>query len=125
MLNYLGAQPGPGLSMPAGMPGSGSPTDPMLSPAAAAGASMGGGGMPPQGAPPPAAMPPAPQGGVPMPGQPAGGPGMSDAAGRQYMTETQQDGSILLYLKNPDGSKGPAVKIITPPKAGKPPTATQ
>lgn len=123
MLNYLGAQPGPGITMPGGMPGAGGPTDPMLSPAAAAGAL--GGGMPPiPSAPPPAAMP-MPPGGIPMPGQPAGGPGMLDAAGRQYLTETQQDGSILLFLKNPDGSKGPAVKIITPPKMGKPPTATQ
>jgi hypothetical protein len=44
---------------------------------------------------------------------------MMDAAGRQYMTETQQDGTVLLFLKNPDGSKGPAVKIISPPKGGK------
>jgi hypothetical protein len=34
----------------------------------------------------------------------------------EYVNETQADGSILLRMKNPDGSVGPAVKIISPPK---------
>lgn len=34
----------------------------------------------------------------------------------QYETVTQSDGSILLHIKNPDGSLGPAVKIVRAPK---------
>ena len=121
MLNYLGANPQPGLSMPAGMPGSGAPTDPTLPPSAGMGA--------PEAAPaPPTPAPPAPGGGGggggmgQMASMMGGlmGLGMVDPAGRQYMAVTQEDGSVLLHLKNPDGSKGPAVKIIPPIKARKP-----
>lgn len=94
MLNYLGANPQPGLSMPAGMPGSGAPSDPLASP-------MGGGGAPAGPAPMPAF------GGMGMPGV-----GMMDAAGKQYEAVTQEDGTVLLHMKNPDGSRGPAVKIV-------------
>jgi hypothetical protein len=45
---------------------------------------------------------------------------MADPAGRQYEAVTQEDGSILLHMKNPDGSKGPAVKIINPIKPRQP-----
>lgn len=106
MLNYLGANPAPGITMPGGMPGSGAPTDPLAPPS------------------PPSPMGPAPDmsgamGGAPSPmGFP--GVGMTDPAGRQYEAVTQEDGSVLLHMKNPDGSKGPAVKIIPPIKARKP-----
>lgn len=40
---------------------------------------------------------------IPMP------PGPGDA---KYEAVTQEDGSVLLHVKNPDGSIGPAVKII-------------
>jgi hypothetical protein len=46
--------------------------------------------------------------------------GMTDPAGRQYDAVTQDDGSVLLHMKNPDGSRGPAVKIIPPIKSRKP-----
>jgi hypothetical protein len=111
MLNYLGATPAPGLSMPSGMPGSGAPSDPMASPGAAS--ALGG---------PPSPVPPAPSpfgggGGGGMSGFPP--IGMTDPAGRQYEAVTQDDGSVLLHMKNPDGSRGPAVKIIPPIKARK------
>jgi hypothetical protein len=48
------------------------------------------------------------------------GVGMTDPSGRQYEAVTQDDGSVLLHMKNPDGSKGPAVKIIPPIKSRKP-----
>jgi hypothetical protein len=119
LLNYMGAAPGPGLSMPAGIPGVGGPQDPTLSPGAAMAASappppmMGGGGMPPMmgGG-----------GGAPPPGMPSAG-GLTDPAGRQYKAVTQADGSILLHLQNPDGTLGPAVKIIPAPKTPSAPAA--
>lgn len=51
-------------------------------------------------------------------GAPAFGgmPGPQDPASAQYVAVTQSDGSILLHIKNPDGSAGPAVKIINPIK---------
>lgn len=102
MLNYLGANAAPGLSMPGGLLGSGEPSDPLASAAA-----------PSMGAPPPSMG-----GGM----GPMGFPnvGMTDPAGRQYEAVTQDDGSVLLHMKNPDGSKGPAVKIIPPIKSRKP-----
>jgi len=110
MLNYLGAAPGPGVTMPGGMPGSGAPTDPMLSPQAA----FGGESAP---APMPAGPPPMGGGGG-MFGMPAAG--MIDPAGRQYEAITQEDGSVLLHMKNPDGTRGPAVKIVPPIKPRNP-----
>jgi hypothetical protein len=104
MLNYAGAAPAPGLTMPGGMPGTGGPTDPLASPM----------GAPPMGAPPPVGGPP----GVLGPGMPP--VGMVDPAGRQYEAVTQEDGSILLHLKNPDGTRGPAVKIVPPIKSRNP-----
>jgi hypothetical protein len=38
----------------------------------------------------------------------------------EYGTTTQEDGSILLHLQNPDGSKGPVVKVIPPIKRSGP-----
>lgn len=114
MLNYLGAAPSPGNTMPAGMPGSGTPSDPMLSPGAAAGAAAGPPPPPmgPMGGPPGGAPPMGPMGMPPV--------GMTDPAGRQYKAVTQEDGSVLLHLQNPDGSLGPAVKIIPPIKPRNP-----
>jgi hypothetical protein len=109
MLNYLGANPAPGLTMPGGMPGSGGPADPMSSPAAAAPSPMG---------PPPPDMGGGMGGGMGPMGFPS--VGMTDPAGRQYDAVTQDDGSVLLHMKNPDGSRGPAVKIIPPIKSRKP-----
>lgn len=86
------------MTMPAAVPGSGSMADLMSAPM--------GGGAPPQQASP------AIGGGLPgMPGTPNPD---------QYATTTQQDGSILLHLKLPDGSLGPVVKIIEPIKPRKP-----
>jgi hypothetical protein len=41
-------------------------------------------------------------------------------ADQQYVAVTQEDGSILLHLKKPDGSVGPAVKIVNAVKPKKP-----
>ncbi len=66
---------------------------------------------------PDASQPPAgmPMGGPsPLPGLlPPGGPAPS-----QYQAVTQEDGTVLLHIQNADGSLGPAVKIISPPKPG-------
>ncbi len=107
MLNYLGANPAPGLTMPGGMPGAGGPSDPLTPPPAPSpmGPAMDMGGMGGMG----------PMGGMGFPGV-----GMTDPAGRQYEAVTQEDGSVLLHMKNPDGSRGPAVKIIPPIKSRKP-----
>lgn len=48
-------------------------------------------------------------------------PGEVDPASLQYMNETQTDGTVLLRVKNPDGTPGPVVQIVKPPapkKAG-------
>lgn len=85
---------GPGLSMPAAVPGFGGPPP---GPGGAPGMPIGG---PPGGAPMGLGMMPT---------------GM-DPASQQYTAVTQADGSILLHTLNPDGSLGPAVKIINPIK---------
>jgi hypothetical protein len=49
-------------------------------------------------------------------------PGEVDPASLQYLTETQADGTVLMRVKNPDGSPGPVVQIVKPPapkKGGK------
>lgn len=99
-------------TMPEGMPGDGGMYDPTISPEAMqsmADPQMGG-----------APMGGAPMGGAPMGGAPIGAMmGMDDPMAEQYAAITQEDGSVLLHLKNPDGSMGPAVKIIPPIKRGK------
>ncbi len=88
-------------TMPAGVP----------SPAAGTGA-PGPSSMP--AAPPPGAM-----GGFPVPSPM--GPMMEDPSGgmggpkpmQEYDAEPQSDGTVLLRVRNPDGSPGPVVKIIT------------
>lgn len=77
------------------------------------------GAMPPGGtgnAAPPSAPPPvgSPMGGPAAPG--AFPPMPVDPASVQYATETQADGTILLRIKNPDGTTGPVVQLIPPPK---------
>ena len=67
----------------------------------------------------------------PSPAVPMGGqiPGMlppemvGGPADQQYVAVTQEDGSILLHMKRPDGSLGPAVKIVNAIKPKKPPGA--
>ncbi len=39
-----------------------------------------------------------------------------DPSQMRYHTETQSDGSVLLRVLNPDGSAGPVVQVIPPPK---------
>lgn len=84
-------------TMPAGMPGQGGMFDPTISPEAAMSMSQ-------------PSMGPAPIGAM-LP--------MDDPTMAQYAAITQDDGSVLLHLKNPDGTMGPAVKIIPPIKRGK------
>lgn len=74
--------------MPSAVPGLGSPTLPGLS----------GPGMP---------------GAV---ASPMGFGAAGDPTSAQYVAVTQADGSILLHIKNADGSLGPAVKIVNPIK---------
>lgn len=113
MLNYLGGSPDAAASMPMGMPGTGAPVDPMLTSGMAEQASQ----------PPPMFGGPAPGGAPPPMGAPAPGgfpsAGVTDPSGQQYEAVTQGDGSILLHRKNPDGSRGPAVKIIPAMKPSK------
>jgi len=107
MLNYLGSGIGPG-TMPAAVPGASQIADTL-------GAIQG------RGAPPPSiagAIRPA----MPMTG--AGVPGLMppvppEPSEVKYEAVTQQDGTVLLHIKNPDGSLGPAVKIINAVKPAK------
>lgn len=106
MLNYLGPNVGPAPvsaalpsgppgSMPAGIPGA-PPASPILP------------NLPPNiSGPQSAAISPA---GPSGPGAP---PAPDDPSSIQYDTLTQQDGTVVLFMKNPDGSRGPAVKIIS------------
>lgn len=41
-----------------------------------------------------------------------------DPSQLQYATETQDDGSVLLRIKNMDGTMGRVVKIVPPPIKG-------
>ncbi len=81
---------------------------------------LGGGGAP--AATMPGATPSF--GGAPqMPGMGAMGPQgfampgqQQTPASMQWAAVTQSDGSVLLHMKLPDGSLGPVVKVISPPK---------
>lgn len=93
---------------------------------------------PPASSPPPTLPPPtlpvsSPFGGPaaaasgPMPTLASlmGGPAMPspapvDPASMQYATETQMDGTVLLRVQNPDGSPGPVVQIVKPPRQKQP-----
>ena len=85
-------------TMPEGLPGAGGMFDPTISPEAN------------QSMAQPQMGPAAPIGAM---------MGLDDPSMSQYAAVTQEDGSILLHLQNPDGSMGPAVKIIPPIKRGK------
>jgi len=55
---------------------------------------------------------PVPQSMFPMP---------HDPSMLEYLSETQDDGSVLLRIKKPDGTPGRVVKIVPAPvKAGQP-----
>lgn len=77
-------------------------------------------GMPPGPPPGPPGMPPGmPPGATGMPPAPYPLPmGPPDPASIKYATETQQDGSVLLRVVNPDGTPGPVIKVIPPPSVG-------
>jgi len=90
MVQFPGSAAGGGMTMPGGVPGGG-PVSP---------------GFPSPGGP---GAPVSPMG-------PLGMLGPGDPSSAQYQAVTQADGSILLHLKNADGSLGPAVKIINPIK---------
>lgn len=97
------------------MPGS-VPGGPGMMPMLPATPPQGPGSQPPPpglGGPPPSAPSLLPPGAIagpgPVPGlMPPGAPKPPE-----YVAVTQEDGSVLLHLKNPDGSLGPAKKIIT------------
>jgi hypothetical protein len=90
LLDYLGSGTGGGQTMPAAVPGSGRPLSPMMDDVRAT---------------------------APVPSLPGlMPPGLAGNASPEYQAVTQQDGSILLHIKNADGSLGPAVKIINPIK---------
>ncbi len=111
MLNYLGPDMGPQGPVTAGLP----PAVPGTMPDGVPGIPSTPAPVPPihlRGAPPP----PAALAGI-LPMAP-GGPGAPPAPPPppEYGTTTQEDGSILLHIKNPDGSLGPVVKVIPPIK---------
>lgn len=105
MLNYLGPNIGPSpvsATLPSGPPGT--------MPAGVPGA--------PSANPIWPNLPPnitGPQAGAISPAGPSGPPPAApdDPSSLQYETLTQQDGTVVLFMKNPDGSRGPAVKIIS------------
>lgn len=79
----------------------------------------------PPGAPGPAGPPPAPPGinGIPgamgMPSPGGGYPQPPNPANIQYGTQTQQDGTVLIYMLNQDGTPGPVIHVFKPPHLGK------
>ena len=114
MLNYMGPNIGSGPvtnmlppatpgTIPSGVPGiaqAGGPSLPPPSPIMRHG----------QSGPPPAALAAI----LNHPG--AGGPPPGPPPPPQYATVTQENGTILLHIKNPDGSLGPVVKVLPPIK---------
>lgn len=119
MLNYLGPNLG-AAPVTAGLP----PAQPGTMPAAIPGIPGGAGPINPVMPSRPMAISPSLAGAV-NPAGPSGAPPQpdeSDPSALEYDTLTQQDGSVVLFLKNPDGSRGPAVKIISV-KAPKQPSA--
>lgn len=117
MLNYLGPNlggQGPvATSLPSGPAGtmlSGVPGVPPAAPPVPSGPMPHGHAIHGHGHASPAALAAITQH-APVPGLDAGPPPPPE-----YGTTTQVDGSILLHLKNPDGSLGPVVKVIPPIK---------
>lgn len=100
-------------TMPGAVPGGpaagGPPMLPQMPPGGPGGRPpLPGLGGPPPMLPPGAGMPPGAIAGAPPAFLPPGPP-----APPEYGTETQEDGSVLLFVKNPDGSRGPVRKIVT------------
>jgi hypothetical protein len=112
MLNYLGPNIGPNpitASLPAGVPGTMPGGIPAGRPAPTPSPTIH-----PHAAAPPSALAAI----MNSPGAPS--PGPEDAPQLpEYDTVTQEDGSILLHIKNPDGSLGPVVRVLPPIKTGK------
>jgi hypothetical protein len=104
-LSYLGGGIGGGNgapTMPGAVPGRGGPPSPQMPP------------MPPGAIPqPPAGAMPMPPGAIPSGASPFQAPGAPES---QYGVKPQADGTLLLYIKNPDGSEGPIVKVLNAPK---------
>lgn len=119
--NYLGPNMGPSTvanTLPSGVPGTVPAAIPgATTPNAVGSVSPTGSVIPSRPVIPSGPLPPALQqaiqaGGPAGPGAmqpPPPEPGHPDA---DYETLTQQDGTIVIFLKNPDGTRGPAVKII-------------
>jgi hypothetical protein len=122
-----GAGGGPQVNMPVPVVPPGQPLPPSM-PGPANGPMPS---LPGQSFPTP--TPPGPQGSGPAPSPspyatgsdpntPTQGQGMPSPGGMmpppEYVTKTQQDGSVLMAIKNPDGSAGPIVKIVSTPKRG-------
>lgn len=115
-------QPPVGAAVPAGPPmGTPLPPPPGAAPAgpnpmllpllAAAMRAKAGGGAPPAPGGPPNGIP-----GATGPGA-APYPTVPHPSSMQYTNETQADGTVLLRVKNPDGTPGPVVQIVKPPTA--------
>jgi hypothetical protein len=111
MLHYAGPAIGPNgpvsASLPPSMPGT-----------------MPGGipNAPPAGGPPPGPMPhagPSLAALAAIMQRPSGGPNAAQGPPPppQFVAQTQEDGSVVLRVKNPDGSPGPIVKVLPPMKA--------
>jgi hypothetical protein len=88
----------------------------------AAGAGTMPGAVPGQGELAPGPSPAVPMG-ADIPGMLPPELGGGGPADQQYVAVTQEDGSVLLHMKRPDGSLGPVVKIVNAPKPKKPPGA--
>jgi hypothetical protein len=121
MLNYMGPNIGPapvtaGLppaipgTMPAGIPGA----PPALGLPGPLGAILGSRIAPPSPQITGAinAAPPSGPGAPPKVPNPNDPDDPSHVSNLEYAAETQADGTVVLFLKNPDGTNGPAVKIV-------------
>jgi hypothetical protein len=121
MLNYVGPLQG-SQPVAAGLP----PSTPGTMPSGVPGAT-------PSPAPIPAGPPMRPAPGIHGPSAPhanalaailkhaAGAGGTPPAPPHpEYQTVTQEDGSILLHVKLPNGGLGPVVKVLPPIKSGGP-----
>ena len=114
MLNYLGPNIGPT-----------GPVTNVLPPATPGTMPDGVPGLPTAPEPPPPIQlhgaPPPPSALAAIANRPSGGPNAAPVPAPpppppDYGTTTQDDGSILLHIRNPDGSLGPVVKVIPPIK---------
>ena len=109
MLHYAGPNMGPQGPVAASLP----PTMPGTMPGGIPNAPPAGVSMPP-GALPHAGPSPAALAAIMQ--HPTGGPNAAQGppAPPEFVAETQSDGSILLRVKNLDGTPGPIVKVLPP-----------